>query len=104
MWTMSEWSKTNWLEKKKKTLSSLMPSSAKSQLRGGKRNSGVIYDLDAWINYSEKLTNREKCEKKIDRRGLHEFDACYVKRKIKLLTMGIAHDFRMGEIIKCRKT
>jgi hypothetical protein len=43
-------------------------------------------------------------KKKIDRRGLHEFDECYVKRKIKLLTMGIAHDFSMGEIIKCRKT
>jgi hypothetical protein len=43
-------------------------------------------------------------KKKIERRGLHEFDSCYVKRKIKLLTMGIAHDFRMGEIIKCRKT
>jgi len=24
--------------------------------------------------------------------------------KMKLLTMGIAHDFSMGEIIKCRKT
>jgi hypothetical protein len=62
----NEWMKQNKLtRKKKKTLSSLMPSSAKSQLRGGKRNSGVIYDLDAWINYSEKLTNREKCEKKL---------------------------------------
>jgi hypothetical protein len=46
----------------------------------------------------------EKSVKKFESRGLHEFDACYVKRKIKLLTMGIAHDFRMGEIIKCRKT
>jgi hypothetical protein len=33
--------------KKKGTLSSLRPSSAKSQLRGRKKNSGVLYDLDA---------------------------------------------------------
>ena len=73
-WTMSEWSKKKLTRKKKGTLSSFRPSSAKSQLRGGKNNFGLLYDLDALINCSGKLINREKCENKIDSRGLNEFD------------------------------
>ena len=65
--------------KKKGTLSFVRPSSAKSQLRGRKKSSSVLYDLDTWINCSGKLTNREKVWKQIDSRRLREFDACYMK-------------------------
>ena len=62
---MNKAKKKIWLEKKKGTLSSLRPSSTKYQLRRGKKNSSVLYDLDTWINCSGKLTNKEKCEKKL---------------------------------------